>query len=153
MFARLGGPRAGNLARQRFIEGDTSPEVLRAWLEVALPLYTRTKTNPEVAKRIVFNPAVTAWFNRPGGEGRVFDLLPALVRIECPTLVLGGELDPMLPIECQRDIAAAIRPDLLRYREFAACGHGVVPDAPTEAIALLREFIQSCVLRHKPSEV
>jgi proline iminopeptidase len=59
----------------------------------------------------------------------------------------------MLPIECQRDIAAAIRPDLLRFREFAACGHGVVPDAPTEAIALLREFIQSSVLRHSASEV
>jgi pimeloyl-ACP methyl ester carboxylesterase len=153
MFDRLGGPRAGNLARQRFIEGDTSPEVLRAWLEVALPLYTRTKTDPDVVKRIVFNPAVTAWFNRPGGEGRVFDLLPVLERIQCPTLVIGGELDPMLPIECQRDIAAAIRPDLLRFREFAACGHGVVPDAPTEAIALLREFIQSSVLRHTASEV
>jgi len=53
-----------------------------------------------------------------------------LSRIQCPTLVMGGALDPMLPIECQRDIAAAIPPQLLRYQEFANCGHGVVPDAP-----------------------
>ena len=143
MFSRLGGDVAGNLARRRFIEGDTSPEVLKSWLGIALPLYTRTTADPDAVKRIVFNPAVTAWFNRPEGEGRTFDLLPLLERIQCPTLLLGGELDPMLPIECQRDIAAAIRPDLLRYREFAACGHGVVPDAPAEAMALLREFIQS----------
>jgi pimeloyl-ACP methyl ester carboxylesterase len=86
---------------------------------------------------------VTAWFNRPGGEGRTFDLLPLLGRIQCPTLVLGGTLDPMLPIERQRDIAAAIQPQLLRYREFEACGHGVVPDTPIQAMALLREFIEA----------
>jgi proline iminopeptidase len=47
----------------------------------------------------------------------------------------------MLPIECQRDIAAAIPPELLRYREFENCGHGVIPDLP-EAMVLLREFIE-----------
>lgn len=56
---------------------------------------------------------------------------------------MGGALDPMLPIECQRDIAAAIPPHLLRYQEFANCGHGVVPDAPEEVMALLRKFIAS----------
>ena len=144
MFAKLGGPAAGELARRRFIEGDTSPEVLKSWLEVALPLYTQRRPDPDARQRIVSNAAVTAWFNRRGGEGRTFDLLPMLGRIQCPTLVLGGELDPMLPIQCQRDIAAAIRPDLLRYREFAACGHGVIPDVPEAAMPLLREFIQSC---------
>ena len=54
---------------------------------------------------------------------------------------MGGALDPMTPIECQRDSAAAIEQHLLRYREFENCGHGVIPDAPIEAMALLREFI------------
>ncbi len=47
----------------------------------------------------------------------------------------------MLLVECQRDIAAAIPVHLVRYEEFANCGHGVVPDAPDDAMALLREFI------------
>lgn len=38
MFSRLGGEEAGQLARRRFIDGDTSPELLKAWLEIALPL-------------------------------------------------------------------------------------------------------------------
>ena len=54
---------------------------------------------------------------------------------------VAGELDPMLPIACQRDIAAAIPQRLHRYREFENCRHGVIPDAPIEAMALLREFI------------
>lgn len=145
MFNRLGGAAAGELARRRFIVGDTSPAVLQAWLDIALPLYTTTPQDPDAMHRIVFNNAVTAWFNRPGGEGRNFDILPRLHRIACPTLVMGGALDPMLPIENQRDIAAAIRADLVQYQEFAHCGHGVVPDAPQEAMALLRGFIQASV--------
>ena len=50
--------------------------------------------------------------------------------------------DPMVPIECQRDIACAVPPHLLTYREFEGCGHGVVPDAPDEALALVRAFIR-----------
>ena len=143
MFTRLGGPAAGQLARRRFIDGDTNPEVLQAWLEIALPLYTATPQDPDEMWRILFNNAVTAWFNRPGGEGRNFDIVSRLQQITCPTLVMGGALDPMLPIEHQRDIAAAIRPDLVQYREFAHCGHGVVADAPQEAMALLRGFVKS----------
>lgn len=141
MFTRLGGEKAGALARRRFIEGDTSPAVLAAWLEVAFPLYTRTPLDPAMVARLTIHREATAWFNREGGEGRTFDLLADLARIRCPTLVLGGLQDPMLPIECQRDIAAALAPGLLTYREFDDCGHGVIPDVPHLALPLLREFI------------
>jgi proline iminopeptidase len=141
MFERLGGAAAGALARRRFVDGDTSPDVLREWIEVALPLYTRRGEDPDSTKRLTLRREVTAWFNRPGGEGRSFDLLADLRHIRCPTLVIGGTLDPMTPIECQRDIAAALPPQLVSYREFEGCGHAVVGDAPVEAMALLRDFI------------
>ncbi len=142
MFQRLGGAAAGALAQRRFIDGDTSPEVLAAWLELALPLYTQSLFDAAAATRMASNRECTAWFNRVGGEGRSFDFLADLGRIPCSTLVLAGALDPMLPVECQRDIAAALRSDVVQYREFAHCGHGVVPDAPDEAMAAIREFIQ-----------
>jgi hypothetical protein len=113
---------------------------LRAWLDLALPPYTRTPPDPPLCPGIRVHAAVTAWFNRPGGEARSFDLLPTLAQALCPTLVLGSTHDPMLPIECQRDIAAALSPHLLRYREFEGCGHGVVQDTGDEALALLREL-------------
>jgi proline iminopeptidase len=68
-------------------------------------------------------------------------MFPDLGRIRCPTLVLGGEDDPMHPIESRADIAAALPPNLVQFERFADCGHGVVPDAPERAMALLREFV------------
>ena len=142
MFQRLGGPEAGALAQRRFIDGDTSPEVLAAWLELALPLYTQSPFDTTAAAHVASNRECTAWFNCVGGEGRDFDFLAELGRIQCPTLVLAGALNPMLPVKCQRDIAAALLSEIEHYREFTQCGHGVVPDAPDVVMAALREFIQ-----------
>jgi pimeloyl-ACP methyl ester carboxylesterase len=141
MFTRLGGAAAGELARRRLVDGDTSPAVLAAWLEIALPHYMQSAPDPNMWQREVMKQPVRERFFGPGGEGRTMDMLHELSRIQCPTLVMGGALDPMTPIECQRDIAAAIPPHLLRYREFENCGHGVIPDAPVAAMALLRKFI------------
>jgi proline iminopeptidase len=55
--------------------------------------------------------------------------------------VLGGEDDPMHPIESQADIAAALPGRLMQFERFANCGHAVVPDAPERALAVIRDFI------------
>jgi proline iminopeptidase len=70
-----------------------------------------------------------------------FDLFPALSRIACPTLVMGGEDDPMVPIECQADIAAALPAHRVRFERFAGCGHGIVGDAPMRAMEVIRDFL------------
>jgi proline iminopeptidase len=115
--------------------------MLEAWIRLAFPVYNRTPRDPAAVQRAVLRPEVNIWFTRTGGEGRTFNLLPELRRVQCPTLVLGGEDDPMCPIECQEDIAAALPPDLVRFERFPGCGHGVVHDAPEQAMAVIREFI------------
>jgi pimeloyl-ACP methyl ester carboxylesterase len=141
LFEQLGGRQAGALARRRLIDGDTSPEVLQAWLRVALPLYNQGSFDSNNLLRGVNNPEATRWFSRADGEGSLFDMRADLHRIQCPTLLMGGVLDPMLPIENQRDIAALIAPQLLRYEEFANAGHGVVGDVPELAWPLIRAFV------------
>jgi len=141
LFERFGGPEVGALARRRFLEGHTDAATLEAWIRLAFPLYTRTPRDPQVVHRAVRRPDVTRWFLRPGGEGHTFDLFPLLDRVACPTLVLGGEDDPMTPIECQEAIAAALPAHLVRFERFAGCGHAVVPDAPDRALAVIRDFI------------
>lgn len=141
LFERFGGPEVGALARRRFLEGHTDPATLEAWVRLAFPLYTRTPRNPDVTARALRRPEVTAWFNRPDGEGHTFDLFPALSRVQCPTLVLGGEDDPMTPIECQEAIAAALPAHLVRLERFAGCGHAVLADAGARALAVIRGFI------------
>lgn len=143
LFERFGGPEVGALARRRFVEsrGHTDAASVEAWLRLAFPLYTRTPRNPDAARRAILRPDVTQWFTRPGGEGHTFDFFRELSRVQCPTLVLGGEDDPMTPIECQADIAAGLPAHLVRFERFAGCGHAVIPDAPERAMAVIREFI------------
>ena len=142
MFRRLGGDLAGDSAHRRYIDGDTSDDVLSAWLKIAVPLYTRAPADPLTMGRVKFQREATSWFNRVGDEGRSFDMLAQLASIGCPTLVMGGVDDPMLPIECQRDIAAANEPPLVTYKEFAGCGHGLMPDLPELMVAALRQFVK-----------
>ena len=133
----------GALARRRFVEsqGHTDVASVDAWLRLAFPLYTRTPRDPDVARRAVRRPEVTQWFTRPGGEGHTFNLFPDLSRVRCSTLVVGGEDNPMTPIECQADIAAALPAHLVRFERFPGCGHAVLPDAPERALAVIRDFI------------
>jgi proline iminopeptidase len=82
--------------------------MLEDWVRLAFPVYTRTRKDPLAGQRAVRRAEVNHWFARPGGEGRKFNFFPALSRIQCPTLVLGGEDDKMIPIERQEDIVAAL---------------------------------------------
>ncbi|MEO8320108.1 MAG: alpha/beta hydrolase [Bradyrhizobium sp.] len=144
LFERLGGPEVGALARRRFLElQEPWDQASRdAWLRMAIPVYTRNPRDPDMARRAVSRPAVALhWFARPGGESDRFNMFPDLGRIQCPTLVLGGEDDPMHPIESQADIAAALPPHLVQFERFASCGHAVMPDAPERTTALIRDFI------------
>ena len=142
-FRALGGPEAGELAHRRFIGGDTGPEMLEAWVRLALPVYTHRSIPVDVIARGIRRPEVTAWFTRPGGEGQTFDLMADLARISCPALVVGGEDDPMVPIECQEDIADALPAGVGRFERVSGAGHGVVADAPDVLMGLVREFLST----------
>ncbi len=144
LFERFGGPEVGALARRRFLqpEAPLDQEARDTWRRLAMPVYTRIPRDPDMARRAINRPEVALhWIAKPCGESDTFDMFPELDRIRCPTLVIGGEDDPMHPIESQADLAAALPPHLVQFERFADCGHGVVPDAPERAMALLRDFI------------
>jgi pimeloyl-ACP methyl ester carboxylesterase len=144
LFERFGGAEVGALARRRFLEirGHPDQASLDAWRRLAIPLYTRVPRNPDAARRAVNRAEVLLWFSRPGGESGSFNMLEDLHRIRCPTLVLGGQDDPVHPIESQADIAAALPAHLVQFERFEGCRHAVVPDAPERAMAVMQEFIQ-----------
>jgi pimeloyl-ACP methyl ester carboxylesterase len=97
LFERFGGPEVGALARRRFleVEGHADQASLDAWRRLAFPIYTRTPRDPDMARRAISRPEVQLWFTKPGGASHTFNKLPDLHRIQCPTIVLGGEDDPM----------------------------------------------------------
>jgi proline iminopeptidase len=145
LFERFGGPEVGALARRRFLEVQGHPDQasLDDWLRLAMPHYTRIPRDPDMARRAVNRPEVLRWFAKPGGESRTFNMFPDLSRIQCPTLVMGGEDDPIHPIESQADIAAALPAYLVQFERFPNCRHAVVTDAPERAMAVIRDFIEN----------
>ena len=137
------GPRwARSRAADFWMHSPRDQAAVDAWRKLAFPVYTRTPRDPNLGSRTVGRPEVALHFSaKPGGESHTFNMFPDLHRIQCPTLVMGGEDDPMHPIESQADIAAALPAHLVQFERFANCGHAVVPDAPERAMALLRDFI------------
>jgi proline iminopeptidase len=138
-FERLGGPEAREAARLYWEK--PGAETLPDYTRLCFPLYSRTLRDPDANNRTIWNFEVMYAFG--GGEDQTFDLLPDLAKIRCPTLVLGGEDDPVCPIDDQADIAAAIPPQWVRFERFAGCGHGVYRDDPQRAFAMLRAFMHS----------
>jgi proline iminopeptidase len=139
VFERLGGAEAREAAR-RYWEAP-GPATLPDYARLCFPLYSRKPRDPDANARTVWSFDVMFHFG--ADEDRRFELLPGLAKVRCPTLVLGGEDDPITPIEDQVDIAAALPPGLARLERFAGCGHGVYRDAPERALAVVREFVRA----------
>jgi proline iminopeptidase len=138
-FERLGGPEAREAARLYWEK--PGAETLPDYTRLCFPLYSRTPRDPDANSRTIWNFEVMYAFG--AGEDQTFDLLPDLAKIRCPTLVMGGEDDPVCPIDDQADIAAAIPPAWVRFERFAGCGHGVYRDDPARTFAMLRDFVSS----------
>jgi proline iminopeptidase len=138
-FERLGGPQVREAAR-RYWESP-GPETVADYAKLCIPLYNRAPRDPHADARTLWSFEVMFAFC--GGEDHRFDLRADLAKVRCPTLVLGGEDDPICPIEDQADIAAALPPEWVRFERFPGCRHGVFHDAPARAFALLREFLES----------
>ncbi len=139
VFARLGGRRVGDAARAFW--RSMTPENGLAYMRHCVPLYYRTPHDPDHEARSILSAELTASYLRDGGPAQTCDFAPGLARIQCPTLVMGGEDDPVTTIDDMADIAAAIPQHLVRFERIANCGHGPFFDAPERTLTVMREFI------------
>ena len=143
LFERTGGAEIGAMARHALTVGYDDPEFVMRWITRAMPFYnTHATPDPDARSRGVMSGKVLMDFLGPGGEGLTFDLLADLAKVQCPTLVLGGEDDPITPIESQEDIARALPQHLVRFERFAHAGHGAFRDDP-RGYGVIRDFILS----------
>lgn len=135
MIERLGGPEARAVAARNFEH--TSAETQTDYLRVCLPLYNPSPPNPDVLARVVRRHEVSLHFWQD--EIKRFDLFAEVGAIRCPTLIVGGELDPITTTADLEELARAIPG--ARLEVFADAGHGVFRDKPAEAVAVIRDFI------------
>jgi pimeloyl-ACP methyl ester carboxylesterase len=137
MFQKLGGTLAMEAARAFF--SDVTPERLQRYIETCLPLYNRlpirTPSPAPIERR-----EVAQHFIR--GEWHTFDFTDALALIRCPTLVLAGAHDPVLPIEGAEALVAGIPPGLATLERFEDCGHNLLAEQPERALATIAAFLR-----------
>lgn len=142
LYEKFGGAELGDLARRFLLDGVADQELYAEWNGKSRAHYSRrAKSDPEAAAREIRTAKPGLHFGGPGGEGHTFDMRGDLAKISCPALVIGGEEDPQTPIEGQEEIAAGIRPDLVRFARIADAGHGPYRDEPETVFAIMREFI------------
>ncbi|MCP5280167.1 MAG: alpha/beta hydrolase [Rhodoferax sp.] len=139
-FERIGGPQARQIAQDYWLS--PTPERRVVYREQCHPLYyTRPASDPDAAARAIVHDPVNLHF--ASGEFADMDFCAALSRIQCPTLVMAGDKDPITPMAFSEAIAASLPPQWLRFERFADCGHGIVRDAPAPFFATLRDFIRT----------
>ena len=56
-------------------------------------------------------------------------------------LVIGGGLDPVMPMPFSETIAASLPPHLVRFERFPDSGHVPVLDEQEKAFGVIRDFI------------
>ena len=139
-FERVGGKEARDIAEPYWLE--PTMERRMAYLEKCFPLYiTRAKRDPDALKRAILRHDVGLTFNGPNNEQGQMDFREGLTRVQCPVLVMAGDMDPIMPMPFSETIVKCLPPQLTRFERFAGAGHGVVPDDPEKAFRVLREFI------------
>jgi len=141
MMEQLGGAEAAEIARRFWTE--PSEQNISTYLKTCLPLYNPPGDADIAAamrKRAIMRMRVM--FDFVAGEQRTMDFREGLAKIHCPTMVVVGDLDPITPVACAREIAESLPGGVGRLEIFEGCGHGVHRDRPDEAEALLRDFLK-----------
>jgi proline iminopeptidase len=135
-FTQLGGEAAGTAASQLF-GGDLS--VMPAFVEHCFPLYTTEPLDQDALARVMMNPELGPHFFT--GEAATMDLRVGLAAVTCPVLVLGGELDPVMPPRIVRELVDALPAGLTQFEQLPGVSHFQVAGRP--ASTLVKAFIQA----------
>ena len=140
MMEKLGGAEAAAVARKFW----TDPSAAGAddYMTKCMPLYNPTGNEAAAAIRARAIMRLKVMFHFITDEQQGMDFRAGLSRIVCPTLVLVGDVDPITPVVCAEEIAAALPVGLGRLEVFEGCGHGVHRDQPERGEAALRAFLK-----------
>jgi len=105
-------------------------------MATCLPLYN-IQPSTFGPRRTWMNLRVLVDFNEAFAE---MDLRDDLAAINCPTLVLVGEDDPMTPVEAAEEMLALLPDGVGRLERVERCGHGTFRDQPERTEQALRAF-------------
>jgi proline iminopeptidase len=141
-FRRVGGDEVAAVV-ERVYGGDRLSVTPEEWAP-CWKLFGPWVVGEEERARTIINQPL----NAPGLElMREFDVLDWLDRIDCPTLVCVGELDPATPLAAAREIVDALPEGSTWLEVVESAGHFPWKDAPDRYWPLLTQFVTTAVGR------
>jgi pimeloyl-ACP methyl ester carboxylesterase len=141
-FRRLGGDDVAELAERAYGGGAVSDD---EWARVFSVFGPRVPDEQELARRIR-----NAELREHGVRLlRGFDVVAQLARIDCPTLVCVGELDPVTPVAAARETFAALRDGIATLEVIEGAGHFPWKDAPDRYWPVLDNFATATMSRRE----
>jgi pimeloyl-ACP methyl ester carboxylesterase len=137
-FGRRGGDEVAAIAARSY-GGDDPPVTPEEW-DRCWSLFGPWVPREQERARTIVNRELNA-----AGLGlmRAFDVVDQLARIDCPTLVCVGELDPITPVAAAREIVDALPEGRARLEVLDGAGHFAWKDAPDRYWPILTEFVTS----------
>ena len=140
-FRRLGGDELAETIA-RVYGGDASQVTPEQWA-ACWARFGHWVPGAEEKARIVVNAAL----NPPGLKLLTrFNALDQLGKIDCPTLVCVGAIDPATPLAGAREIFDALPSGMARLGVIENAGHFPWRDNPEQYWALLSEFVSTACL-------
>jgi proline iminopeptidase len=133
-FRRFGSDEVAELAGCDFGGEPVSDE---AWAEV-FHTFGPNVPGPETLARRIQDPEVGVVGM---GRMRALDVVDQLARIQCPTLVCVGDLDPVTPVAAAQEIFDALPSGVRRLEVMENVGHFPWLDAPDAYWSLLKQFV------------
>jgi pimeloyl-ACP methyl ester carboxylesterase len=135
-FRRAGGEEVAAIA-ERSYGGERQSVTPEEWARCFVLFGPWVPREQERARTVV-----NLELNAPGLElMRRFDALDQLGRIDCPTLVCVGDLDPVTPVAAAREIVGALREGVAGLEVVEGAGHFTWKDAPERYWPLLIDFV------------
>jgi pimeloyl-ACP methyl ester carboxylesterase len=138
----IGGSEAAE-AMRRDIE-EVSEESAAEWSRVLGPLMSlKAGSDPDYERLEALRiRTMEVNFHHHRGEARGMDLQPGLRRVRCPTLVLVGKHDPIVPVEMGQEIVDAIPEGLARLVSVPNAAHELFVDNPDVVYGEIRAFVR-----------
>ena len=135
-FRRAGGDEVAAVAARAY-GGDPGSVSAEEWAR-CFAVFGPWVPGDQVQSRKIINEAL-----RPVGLELLqrFDVLDQLDRVECPTLVCVGDLDPVTPVSAAREIVKALPPGRARLEVFEGAGHFLWMDVADRYWPLVSEFV------------
>ena len=141
-FRRVAGDEVAEIARRSYA-GEEVPE--EEWARV----YAAFGPNLPDQERKARTPK-NLELNSHGMELiRRLDIVDQLSRVDSPTLVSVGELDPVTPVAAAEEIVRALPEHVARLEVVDGAGHFTWMDAPDRFWSLIIEFVHSTTERER----